>query len=259
MGKFTVKYIDLGFIKITLLYLFLIRDVMLDERKVILGSKESPLMVLEKYKIKPKLFNFKKAYQELFSHEQERSEAKCQWGYFPGFEKDEHNLYPNCIKLAGQFEKSFLSKMQKPLEKNLQLAFIRMASKEISGSFGGFHIDVDPGVNIVKDAEQKNGTEVLRLLINLHDRPRKLKYTPLDRFRLREMGIEVSDDQYVPINIPDSIPQSTIEIPPIEKDAVYSLKLWSSLIPHMGLTDEKGHFLISYGAYVNRKDVDYKL
>lgn len=232
---------------------------MLEEREIIFGTKENPLMVLEKYKIKPQLFGFQKAYKELLQHEQKRSETKSQWGYFPGFEIDERKTYPNCLKLADQLKKKFLSKMHHSVEKNLQLAFIRMASKEDQGVFGGFHVDVDPGIKIVKEQPIPQGTEILRLLINPDKNSRFIKYSPLDKHRLREFGIEISDDQYNQINLPENLVAETIEIPPIGKNSVHSLKFWSSLIPHAGVTDSRGHFLISYGTYVNRKDVNYKL
>ncbi len=232
---------------------------MLLEREIILGSKENPLMVLEKHKIKPNSFKFEKAYKELLQHEQKRSETKSQWGYFPGFEKEEEKLYPNCIQLSKHLQKKIISKLQHHVDRKLKLAFIKMSSKEISDAFGGLHIDVDSGIKIVKDAPDTHGIEILRLLLNPHKNPRKIKYSLLDRHRLRELGIEISEEQYKPINLPETIPTETVDIPSIEKDAIYGLKFWSSLIPHVGVTDSKGHFLISYGAYVNRKDVNYKL
>lgn len=232
---------------------------MLLERQIILGSKENPLMVLEKYKLACKSLDFKKARRELLEHEQKRSETKSQWGYFPGFENDEEKFYPNCIRLASQLQKNFIKKLGAAAEKKLELAFIKVASKEQPDAFGGLHIDVDAGIKIVKEGYAAHGIEILRLLLNPHEHARVIEYSFLDKHRLRELGVEISDDQYKPIGLPELVQTEKIEIPPIEENAIHGLKFWSSLIPHVGATGSNGHFLISYGAYVNRKDVNYKL
>ena len=225
---------------------------MLIERKIILGAKTNPLMVLEKHEVNLYDYNFEKVKQELLSYAKEKAGTSFTWGYFPGMEKDEEKLYPNCIKLTKQLRNNFLNK-----EKiDWKLAFIRVASKESKSGFGGLHIDVDIGVGHKRDKEVGKDKEIVRLLINPNNYSRKLQYVEFDREKLNEIGINISQSSYNVLNLPKNIEIKTIEIPPMKGNEIYTLKFWSSLVPHFGFTDEKGHFLIAYGAWADSGGLD---
>ncbi|MBX4196707.1 hypothetical protein KW805_03905 [Candidatus Pacearchaeota archaeon] len=203
-------------------------------KEIIEGTEENPLMVLERHEFGSENFDIKEAYEELLAHS--KKEKAITWGYFPGLEAKEMERYPRCIKLAYQL-RSLVP---------LPLAFIRLVSQKPDSEYGGMHIDVHPGVNHVKDPAHRND-EVARVLINLHRAPRLMRYVPIDRDSLIKQGINISPHHYQIIK--EQLPIKEIEIPPITNTFMYSLKFWSSLLPHEGVTDDQGSFIASYGNY----------
>lgn len=215
---------------------------MLLNKKIILGTEKKPLMILEKHSINKNDFNFEKAKQELQKYEKEKAENQCTWGYFPQLNPNPKE-YPESIKLSEQIKNNLLKE-----KINWQLAFIRVASKEPKSEYGGMHIDVDVGIMHKRDEKTKH-KKILRALINSHTHSRKVNYSYLTIDQLKEKEIEVGKENYQILNLPKKYIR-TIEIPPIESNAIYMLKFISSQVPHAGITNENGHFLIAYGAYL---------
>ncbi len=226
---------------------------MLIERKIILGEEKDPLMVLEKHSIGASYYCFASAQEELLKYEKEKAEDGCTWGFFPGLEKDEESIYPNCTLLMKQLYSKFITSLEKNIDKRLKLAFVRVASKEPKSQYGGMHIDVDIGVGHSRDPSVPENYEIVRALLNPYRHPRLVSYTELDRNQLKKAGLEIPSDKYLILNLPRDIQIKVVEIPPLENDFIHMLKFWSSLIPHCGLTDEKGHYLIAFGAYADKR------
>ena len=93
-----------------------------------------------------------------------------------------------------------------------------------------------------------DGRELARLLLNLAEVPRRFRYAHVDRFRLAELGCDVPRSDYQVVDLPSEVERSTIEIPPRRGERVHALRFWASVIPHVGVDDEHGHFLASYEA-----------
>ena len=209
------------------------------ERKIILGTAEKPMMVLEKHIIKIDKKLLDNAREELFTYA-EKSEVGT-WGYFPEI-KDENN-YPFSIKLTKDIKIILGHRL------DWKLAFIRVATKESKSEYGGFHIDVDIGVGH-KKLEQFKDREIIRALINLYSYPRKLAYIDKTRDELIQEGFKINENKYEILKFPEKMIK-TIDIPAINEENLWVLKFCSSQIPHFGLTDEHGHFLAAYGAWTN--------
>jgi|SRR3989344_2382570 len=220
---------------------------MLIQGKTILALKEIPLMALEKHSIKQKDYNFKEAYNELLDYLNKKGGESHTWGYFPDFESDENLHYPECINLARQIEENFIKSLN--LNNKPELAFIRVATKEPISDYTGLHVDVDIGVKHERDKSVPINKEIIRILINPYKYSRKLGYIKETRDELIKKGFGISKTKYKILKFLDEINIETIEIPPMERDAIYLLKFWSSIVPHCGITDEKGHFLIAYGMW----------
>jgi hypothetical protein len=109
--------------------------------------------------------------------------------------------------------------------------------------FDGFHLDTHPDIR--NDAD---GVELARLLINLAPTPRAFRYAEIDRFGLARLGVRVPRSDYQVVDLPAAVEVRTIEIPPLEPDAVHALAFWASVVPHVGSDGPDGHFLASYEA-----------
>jgi len=144
--------------------------------------------------------------------------------------------YPECRTLA--------EKLQERV--GLQFAFIKVQRAVPKKALGGFHIDVHWGSGIKRTGRG----EVLRLLLNAHTHPRVVEYVAEGKEKLREMGVTISDSDYGVISLPDDIKPQRIEIPAKGKDFIWGLKFIASKIPHVGVTDEQGLFVVGFGEYV---------
>jgi hypothetical protein len=180
------------------------------------------------------------AYKELHKYEQEKSEQKCVWGFFPGLEKNEQKTYPRCLELKDLLDKKFASINDRP--DSLKLSFIKMASTKPPVEFGGLHLD-----DKVSSIDAKTESNILRIVLNLGKYARRIKYVEHSADRLREMGVEIKKGEYQPINLPSGMPTKIIEIPPRDKDRISGLFFWASDILHVGATDEHGYFIAGYG------------
>jgi hypothetical protein len=107
--------------------------------------------------------------------------------------------------------------------------------------YAGFHLDTHPEVD-------GDGRELARLLFNLAQTARRFRYAQIDRFELANRGHEVPRSDYQLVELPPGVEVIEIEIPPREADRVHALRFWASVVPHVGVEDERGHFLASYEA-----------
>ena len=101
--------------------------------------------------------------------------------------------------------------------------------------------------------------DILRSIINLNKEPRILQYVETPKKELQKLGIQIDSRKYHPISLPKGVNTKTIEIPGMKEGCVWLAKFWSNLIPHVGLTDENGHFVIGLGQYVDRRTECYSL
>lgn len=144
--------------------------------------------------------------------------------------------YPHCKILVEKLEKLV----------GLRFAFIKVQRAAPKKALGGFHVDVHWSSGIKREGKG----EVLRFLLNAHTAPRVVAYIREGKEWLRKKGVLISDTEYGIISLPDDVTPQRIEIPPIEKNAIWGLKFWASKVPHVGITDENGLFVIGFGKYV---------
>lgn len=174
---------------------------------------------------------------ELVDYENRYSPNSTGWGYFPGILGNEPEKYPKTLLLAKELEALVMDKIL-PQAQLFQLSFVKQSKGEIKNCYGGLHLD--------PDASLQEGEEIERILINLNTYPRKLKFAALDRHQLRNQGVFYSRHQYSPLQFKEDIKISTLEIPGRTATQIYLLKFLASLIPHVGLTEQEGHFVASF-------------
>lgn len=226
-------------------------------KKVVMGSSDDPLMVLEKYQLDFDYVYFNNAYMELL-HKSKRNGAGT-WGYYPELPGNTKGQYPHCHNLGEMIHKLLISKLCNDVERNPDLAFIKMSEGSLPGSYGGLHVDVTSGIGVYQDDENNAGMDILRSIINLHKKPRVLKYIDIPKTELRKLGVKIEGRKYHPIDIPENIVTKTIEIPAIGERCVWLVKFWSNIVPHVGVTNECGHFVAGFGQYIGRNEGRYVL
>lgn len=210
------------------------------------------LMVLSPLSVDAATLNLAGASRELEAHIEHSSDGLSRlWGYFPELDPDPMG-YPECLRLAKDLAAQALpSAAGAAGEAALSLAFIRLATGEPSSPVGGMHIDVHSGVGHRWPRDVPQDWHVLRLLLNLGTAPRRLEYCPLTVGELRERhGIELSRSVHQPVELPADVPLRHVEIPRAGDGTLWCLRFVSSLLPHAGRTDGRGHFLAGYGGYV---------
>ena len=173
-------------------------------------------------------------------------EAPFRWGYVLGVDGPEvRAALPNATRLDELLR-------EQTVDRDYSLSFLKTsAGPAPEASEGvhhdGFHLDTHPEI------VDESGLELARVLINLAPEPRTLRIARTDRFELAARGVPVHRGDYQVVDLPPGIETGTIEIPPIERDAVHALAFWASVVPHVGADRPEGHFVASYEA-VTRMD-----
>ncbi len=180
---------------------------------------------------------------ELLSHA--RREGAHGWGFFPQLGHDGQDSYPCCARLAAALERTLVPSLG--LGTALPLAFIRAVQGMERSEYGGLHLDVDQGILHARDARLAEGTEIVRVLVNLGDVPRTLEYVPLDIDDLAASGVVLSRESYAPLCMSARAQVRRVAIPPRARGALWTLTFVSSRILHAGAPSESGHFLAAYG------------
>lgn len=216
--------------------------------EVVLGQDGQPLMALHEYGIEPELFDFDAAYQELVNHIHTQTDASHTWGYFPELNPDPQD-YPESVRLAEQLRTHLFDQQPQLQQLDYTLAFIRAATAEPVSDYGGLHVDVHVGIAHQRDARVDPQAEIIRFLLNPYSHSRTLRYIAMTADELREEGFDVPTNHYRILELPESLPFKEVEIPPLTDGRICGLQFYSSLIPHAGITDQRGHYLIVYGAY----------
>lgn len=234
-----------------------IKQLVPTTKKLILGPTENPLMVLEKYPLDFDYTYFSNAYSELF--QKSKINDVSTWGYYPELEGNTKEQYPHSHKLGEMIYEHLVSKLHHEYERNLDLAFIKMSKGGMAGSYGGVHLDVTSGIGVYQANEKNAGMDILRIIINLHIKPRILKYIDIPKKTLQKLGVKIDEREYHPINIPKDIVTKILEIPEASEGYIWLVKFWSNIVPHVGLTNECGHFIAGFGQYFDRNAGKYVL
>ena len=188
---------------------------------------------------------------ELEAYIASKSDGESQtWGYFPEMQPDPAD-YPATSQLITDFNEQVINKYILLKAQDPQLAFVRRAIAEPQSNFGGVHVDACAGIGHTWPTNVDQSLEVWRMLFNLDTTARTLEYFPMTTADLAEKGLVVSKDHYEMLNLPEDLKHQTIDIPAREENAIYGLSFVSTWIPHAGRTTKEGHFLISYGSYID--------
>jgi hypothetical protein len=181
------------------------------------------------------------AREELLDRGGDPPGAAFRFGYLLGVELDGLDGLPAVAEL----ERALRDQVVEP---GYALSFLKTtagAAPEASEGvhYDGFHLDTHPEIRSDDD-----GVELARLLINLAPTPRSFRYAGVDRFELARRGVKVPRSDYQVVDLPPDVPIELIEIPPLETGRVHALAFWASVVPHVGVDGDDGHFLASYEA-----------
>lgn len=106
-------------------------------------------------------------YDELISYQRDRAEKGCAWGYFSSV--CEASEYPASSELE-------MALLRSPLSSGFRFCFISACAGAVTASFGGLHLDTLSNLN--------EKEEIVRLVVNLSDVPREIRFSEYDRFKL---------------------------------------------------------------------------
>jgi hypothetical protein len=182
---------------------------------------------------------------ELLDRGREPADAAFRFGYLLGVELDALPGLPALARLDGLLREHVV-------EPDYELSFFKTTvghapEAEEGVHFDGFHLDTHPDIRSDSD-----GVELARLLINLAPTPRAFRYAAIDRFELARLGVSVPRSDYQVVELPPEVEVRTIQIPPLQPDALHALGFQASVVPHVGVDGPDGHFLASYEAVTTR-------
>lgn len=165
-------------------------------------------------------------------------------GFLLGVEADAAS-HPACLELAETVRSRLLADTERRHELEFRFSFYKLAegvppSADQGPLFEGPHLDSHPALT--------DSTELLRLLVNLSEYPRRFLYCCVDRSALSARGIPCGRQEFLPIQLPPRIETRVIEIPGRTDGSVHALRFLASAIPHVGLNDPPEHFLVSFEA-----------
>jgi hypothetical protein len=186
-------------------------------------------------------FDLDAAEQELL-HRAPRGHGPFQWGYLLGVERPTVS-FPH-VDLIDRALVDAIDSMTEVDGLAFALSFFKVAAgpppSEASGvHFDGFHFDTHP--DITADA----GVELDRVLINLAEFPRRIRYALTTRFDLARRGLPIDRGDYQVVELPADVDTREVVIPPRSHATVHGLRFLASVVPHVGVDDD-GYFLASY-------------
>ena len=122
------------------------------------------------------------------------------------------------------------------------LSFVKLAvgmpPTETEGPlYEGPHLDSHPALT--------DSTELLRLLVNLSEHPRRFLYAVTDRW---DLGVRSGRREFAPLALPPEVERRVVVIPGRTSTTVHALRFLASAVPHVGLNDPPEQFLLSLEA-----------
>jgi hypothetical protein len=174
-------------------------------------------------------------------------DAPFRWGYLLGTEGAPGAEMPAVAQLVRALDDVVVEAMQADTGRRYERSVIKTAvgpppPAHEGVRLSGFRLDTQPAITV------DPGLELARVLLNLGPEARRMRYAAIDRFRLAERGISLPRSDYQVVDLPRGVERRTVEIPAYRNGTAFGLRFWASVVPHVGVDAETGHFLASYEA-----------
>jgi hypothetical protein len=174
-------------------------------------------------------------------------DASFRWGYLLGDEGAPGAEMPAVAQLVRALDDVVVEAMEADTGRRYERSVIKAAvgpppPAHEGVQLTGFRLDTQPAITV--DPE----LELARVLLNLGPAPHRIRYAAIDRFQLTERGMSLPRSDYQVVDLPPDVGIELIEIPPLEEGRLHALAFWASVVPHVGIDGEEGHFLASYEA-----------
>ncbi|HYG50870.1 MAG TPA: hypothetical protein VD905_08195 [Flavobacteriales bacterium] len=166
-------------------------------------------------------------------------------GYLLGVELGDKLQFPFSTHLIQTLQDDITSRQE---TSDFIFSFCKVCKGQSTADQEGVHYE---GMHLDTHPDLKDNNELLRMLFNFSEHPRQFRYALTDRHELLDQGIELDRTDYKTLHLPDSIAVKSINIPGRQGNSIHFLKFWASVIPHVGITEEHGYFLISFEALRN--------
>jgi len=205
-----------------------------------------PATQIERFALDLDVASLHAARQELLDRVTPDSAASFRWGYLLGVEPPPPQLTA-VRRTIGAIDAAIGKVMSERTGRHYERSFLKTAigpPPDVAEGVhhAGFHLDTHP------ELTSDRGVELARVLVNLAQAPRRLRYAAVDRFALGDRVLSVPRSDYQVVDLPRDIKRHVIEIPPFTNGIAHGLCFWASVVPHVGVDDEDGHFLASYEA-----------
>jgi hypothetical protein len=205
-----------------------------------------PLLARERYDLSLDAALVEEARAELLGRgcAARAAEGGFRSGFLLGVEADPE-AQPACVELAMTLHSHLLAGLERSSGLEFRLSFFKLGvgpppTVDEGPLYEGPHLDSHPGLT--------ESTELLRLLVNLSEHPRRFLYCPIDRWQLAALGVACGRREFVPLVLPPETVTRVIELPGHFEGSFHALKFLASAVAHVGLNDPPEHFLVSFEA-----------
>lgn len=151
------------------------------------------------------------------------------------------------LELVARLDRELVGPVGRCRDVQFELSFLKAVEGVVPDVaegplFAGFHLDTHP------EMTADGGPELLRILVNLASEPRTLRFIHADRFELVAAGLDLPRSSFQVVEAPLHFRHATVVIPPFDGREISYLTFWASVVPHVGVENEGGHFLASFEA-----------
>jgi hypothetical protein len=221
--------------------------VNLTESKIVLARQGRELIRLDTQRINLAPSLVSRAQSEVLARDR-GGNVGYRFGFLLGV--DNGRDAPAARRLANQLDRELVDPVGACRRVKFSLSFLKAVEGHPPATtegplFAGFHLDTHP------DIASDDGPELIRVLVNLAQWPRTVRFVCADRFELAAAGLHLPRTSFQVVDPPTEFDHSIVEIPPFAGRAISYLTFWASLVPHVGIERPEGHFLASFEATTN--------
>ena len=190
------------------------------------------------------------AAREVTGRRLEHADLGVRWGYLLGLERDATvDSFPATWQLSDALYQDVVRPIADRELADFRFSFCKAYSgpvlRETEGvHYEGLHIDTHPGLT--------ESTDLLRVLINVGERERRFRFGDATRIELERDGL-YDRSSFRADHVEPRVPIREIRIPGRNGDRVSFLVFWASVVPHVGITESPGYFLLSFEAVVSSR------
>jgi hypothetical protein len=185
---------------------------------------------------------------EITNRRRELIDHGVTWGFLLGVERDTtRDAFPAAWTLCDRLQNDIAQAIDADRRIDFRFSFCKGYSGPAISEAEGVHYE---GLHIDTHPDLADGTDLLRILINVDSCERRFRFGDVTRRELAAMNLYEGRDSFRADHVQQHVMLDEVAIPGRRGTLVSFLLFWASVIPHVGITEPPGYFLYSFEALV---------